>query len=160
MHYKQIMKAYPDAKVGPSFVNHLLTWCVFLPIGCVVRERSKDMVHLRLHIHLPNWFSSKVICLKNMNMRKCKNIMFFVRTSLGEAPNCKVACWTGHKFQIYAGWTPFMDTDYCCPKHIKEKPIMGKEQGKLPLDLLRHVAAQVTHLKGCSHCVVEPHTYH
>ena len=100
MHYKQIMKAYPDAKVGPSFVNHLLTWCVFLSIGCVVRERSKDMVHLRLHIHLPNWFSSKVICLKNMNMRKCKNIMLFiVRTSLGEAPNCKVACWTGHKFQ-------------------------------------------------------------
>ena len=70
MHYKQIMKAYPDAKVGPSFVNHLLTWCVFLSIGCVVCERPKDMVHLRLHIHLPNWFSSKVICLKNMNVQK------------------------------------------------------------------------------------------
>ena len=37
--------------------------------------------------------------------------------------------------------------------HIhKDKFIVGKEQGKVPRDLLRHVAAQVTNLKGRSHC--------
>ena len=48
------MKAYPDAKVTTKNGTASLS-------GCPLCEGPQDMVHLCLHLHLPDWLGSNIV---------------------------------------------------------------------------------------------------